>query len=217
MEHVCRGGLAANVKHRDAAAQKGAHVIDRPQFAGRNTPGNDRERMAVHHRLDVGTAAIDLRMDEAFKIGFGLAAVHDTGIQVELKNIVRRNKSGSQAPRDKKMFWVGRVALTDMAEAIDDPLPKQDVVGKSQFSRDSGIRTSILVPRKWRCAAILSDFRRKSVTGLAALVNMTAREVAPAYAAARNELDLRECLPQIAGRAEAWRGGRGLMRARRAI
>ena len=95
--------------------------------------------MAVHHRLDVGTAAIDLRMDEAFKIGFGLAAVHDTGIQVELKNIVRRNKSGSQAPRDKKMFWVGRVALTDMAEAIDDPLPKQDVVGKSQFSRDSEI------------------------------------------------------------------------------
>lgn len=62
--------------------------------------------MAVNDGHRVRSSAINLRMDESFKIDWTSVFVQRLAVKPEFKDIVRRYLTRSYIPRKKKPFWV---------------------------------------------------------------------------------------------------------------
>ena len=102
---TARSGEITDLEHRRIAAEKAAHVTDRPQSgAAHHAERNDGGRMAVHDGHHIRPRAINLAVDEPFQIN-GWAARLDRGsVGIKLKHVLCRDKRGRHASGEQKVI-----------------------------------------------------------------------------------------------------------------
>ena len=124
----------ADFEDRSALADEARHVEQGPQpHSLDHAERHDRMAVAVHHRGHVGTAAVDLAVDEALQIDLAPLRVHGLAVQRELHDVVGRDLARRHVAGEEEAVGDAVVADADMAEGIHHALVEQDVVGEHEL------------------------------------------------------------------------------------
>jgi hypothetical protein len=121
-EHIGRAEFLADVEDRHAARQESRIVEHRPHRHFGHAERNDRRRMAVHDGHDIGTRAVDFRMDEALEEQCLAGFVDVIAIEIEFDNVGRCRQRRRERARHEEMLGICRMPHGDMAERVDDGL-----------------------------------------------------------------------------------------------
>src|SRR5271166_2568404 len=123
----------ADLEDRHAGAEKRAHVVDRPQRNAGRAKGNDRRRMAVHDRPNLGIGLVDLAVNKSLDIERAPARVEGVAVEVEFHDVVRCDETRRHAARQQKACCVLLVPRADMPKAVDHALVGEDAVGGDEI------------------------------------------------------------------------------------
>ena len=107
--------------------------------AGNDAERDDAGRVAVHDGDHIGARAVNLAVDKAFEIGARRVGLRRVAVEIELDDIGGRDKRRRHAARDQEVVRILRMPRADMAEAIDDALLVEDVIGIDEIVEDGGI------------------------------------------------------------------------------
>jgi hypothetical protein len=130
----------ADVEDRCGRMQEAAHVAHRPQRRSTNhAERNDRQRVAVHHRLHVGARGVDGGVDESLQVGLSRVVFDRVALQIEGHDVGCRHQRRRHAAREQEAVAGARQANAHVAEAIDHALIGQDVVGVNKVIGSSRV------------------------------------------------------------------------------
>src|SRR5213595_206311 len=104
-------------------------LVDRNNRSAANAKRHDRGAMMMTDRVDIRTPAIDLTMDEAFRIQRFGGGCYRLCISVVFHDIAQLDQLGCLGDRKQEMRGAVWVPYADMPKCIQYPLVGQDTVG----------------------------------------------------------------------------------------
>src|SRR5215472_5318798 len=108
-------------------------MVDRPQRHVGCAERNDRRRMAMYDRPDVGMGLVDFAVDEALDIEGTTVWLERISVEIELHDVVGGHQAGSHAACEQKMPRVSIVPHADMSKTVDHALVREDAVGGDEI------------------------------------------------------------------------------------
>src|SRR5262249_9674776 len=128
-QHVGRRTTGfADLEDRDASAEKRAHMVNGPQRDFGHSKGNNRRRMPMYDRLDLGVWIAVLTVNEARDVEGAPALLERVGLEVKLQNGGGHHETRRHAASKQESGRVLSVPGADMPEAVDHALVGKDAV-----------------------------------------------------------------------------------------
>ena len=124
-------GDLANFEYRRAYAYEGADVTNSPKRNIGHPTGNDRGRMTVHHRHDLGARSENLAVDESFERGL-LNLADRTAIPFELLDVRGRHRGRRPRLGHDKPVRILIVSGADMSEPVEHTLIRENAIGEHE-------------------------------------------------------------------------------------
>src|SRR5438105_13705586 len=113
---------------------------NRPKLDAGHPERDDRRRVAVHDRLDLGMGLVDLAVNKSLKIDGPARRVDCIAVAVEFHDVGGGNQARRHAARQEEMLGVFVVTHADMAETVDDALIIKDAIGGDEVLDQRRIR-----------------------------------------------------------------------------
>ena len=127
---ILSGGVA-NFEYRRAYAYERAYVTNGPKRNIGHSKGNDRGRMAVYDRHDLGACPENFAVDKAFQRRL-LNLADRTAVQFELLDVRHRHRGRRPRLGHEKQVRMLIVPRADMSEPVEHALIRENSIGQDQ-------------------------------------------------------------------------------------
>src|SRR5262249_52321635 len=121
-------------------SDKCCHVEYRTQLDRSDAKRNQRRSVIVNHSPNVGSGAIDLSVDEAFRIQCSALCVDSVTIEVELDEVGCRYEFRCERSRHDESVDCPIMARADMTEAVKHSLLSKYPICSDEIFNERGIR-----------------------------------------------------------------------------
>ena len=137
-QHIGRAVIFGDVKDRHALRQEGRVVKARLHRRFGEAEGDDRRRVTVNHRADIGPRGVDLPVNKAFEEALRSIRVACFAIKVILDDVVGRHQRRCQGARHQIALRCIRVTHRNMAKSIDNAPRCKDTGRRCDISNALG-------------------------------------------------------------------------------
>ena len=132
-QHVGVAEFVSAVPEWRRRAEHRAHVEHRHELDAGDAERQDRRRVMVADRVDVGPRLVDAAMDHALAIKRHALCRDRLGVERELEDVRGLDQLGAARTGEQIAAGIGRMAHADMAESIQHAFMRDDAVGERQL------------------------------------------------------------------------------------